>query len=115
MNETSEIHNWLAERFPAEEPLCPARPTEKAGKPDGDTTKAAKLLNEEHTAVLRDILHRPSWSLADFRLLAAKAGLMPWACMATLNEWTLDNYADLLLEGDSTIIVNQNLINTIQL
>jgi hypothetical protein len=53
--------------------------------------------------------------MADFRVVAAKAGLMPWACFTTLNEWALDTYADLLLEGDQIVTVNQNLKKNISL
>ena len=114
MKETSEIRDWLAARLPAEKPAGPLRPTEKPGTPDTGTTKTTNVLDEKHRAVLRQILHRPTCPLADFRGIAAKAGLMPWACMKTLNEWALDNYADLLLEGDPIVTVNQNLTQQIQ-
>ena len=115
MKETSEIRDWLAARLPAEKPACPLRPTEKPGTPDTGTTKTTNVLDEKHRAVLRQILHRPTCPLADFRGIAAKAGLMPWACMKTLNEWALANFSDLLLDGDQVLNLNQNLAKTIQL
>ena len=69
----------------------------------------AVVLDEKHKAVLKEILQRPSWPLADYRVVAAEAGLMPWACFTTLNEWAFDTYADLLLEGDQIVTVNQDL------
>jgi hypothetical protein len=112
MNDTCAIQDWLAARLPAEEPASSTLATGSHGKPalsNGDTAPAMNVLDEKRKAVLREILQRPSWPLADFRVVAAKAGLMPWACLTTLNEWALDTFADLLLEGDQIVNVNQNL------
>jgi hypothetical protein len=40
---------------------------------------------------------------------------MPWACVKVINEWALDNYGDLLVDGDQVLNLNQNLAKTIQL
>ncbi len=114
MNETSIIRDWLAARLPADEPTCPVLPNHKAGKPENVSTRPAGALDEKHRAMLQEILQRPSWAQADFRIVAQKAGLMPWACLATLNEWALTNYGDLLLEGDPIVTINQNLRKNIQ-
>ena len=112
MTETSAIQNLLAERLSADEPSAGVGTVEKQRKlarSDINTAPATKGLDAKHKAVLNEILHRPSWPLADFRFVASKAGLMPWACFKTLNEWAFDTYADLLLEGDQIVTVNQNL------
>lgn len=112
MAETSAIQNLLAERLSADEPFAGVGTCEKQRKLawSGSSTAPAKNgLDEKHKAVLSEILQRPSWPMADFRVVAAKAGLMPWACFTTLNEWAFDTYADLLLKGDQTVTVNQNL------
>ena len=112
MAETSAIQNLLAERLSAVEPSAGVGTYEKQRKlarSDSSTAPAKNGLDAKHKAVLSEILHRPSWPLADFRVVAAKAGLMPWACFTTLNEWVFDTYADLLLEGDQIVTVNQNL------
>jgi hypothetical protein len=84
-------------------------------KPNCSIAKPTNVLDEKHTTVLREILKRPSWVIADFRIIAKKVGLMPWACIDTLNAWALYSYADLLLEGDSILTINPNLIENIQL
>jgi len=84
-------------------------------QPKSGSPKPANVLDEKHKTLLRDVLHRPSWAIADFRVIAKKVGLLPWACMATLNAWALNNYGDLLLEGDSIITINQNLKENILL
>jgi hypothetical protein len=112
MTETSAIQNLLAERLSADEPSAGVGTVEKQRKlarSDRNTAPAMNALDAKHKAVLNEILQRPSWPMADFRVVAAKAGLMPWACFTTLNEWAFDTYADLLLEGDQTVTVNQNL------
>ena len=111
MKETSEIRDWLGARLPADG--CPVRPTAKPTKPESGTN--LNELDEKHRAVLREILHRPTCPLVDFRGIAAKAGLMPWACVKVINEWALDNYGDLLVDGDQVLNLNQNLAKTIQL
>ena len=112
MTETSEIQDWLAAKLPAEELAGSVLPTKQPGKGallDNAIAPAARVLDENHTAVLRAILQRSCWSQTDFRAVAAKAGLMPGACFTALNEWTLDSYADLLLESDQILTINQNL------
>jgi hypothetical protein len=112
MTETSAIQNLLADRLSADEPSAGVGTVEKQRKlarSDINTAPAMKGLDDKHNAVLNEILQRPSWPMAHFRVVAAKAGLMPWACLSTLNEWAFDTYADLLLEGDQIVTVNQNL------
>ncbi len=113
MSETSAIQNLLAGQLPAEEPERPALGTEKPGTPalSGSSATAAKnVLDEKHRTVLREILQRPSWALADFLALCGKTGLLPWAFVKALNEWALEACGDLLLEeGDEVLTVNQNL------
>jgi len=116
MNETCEIRDWLAARRPTGEPSSSAMvTTSNPCQPKSGSPKPANVLDEKHKTLLRDVLHRPSWAIADFRVIAKKVGLLPWACMATLNAWALNNYGDLLLEGDSIITINQNLKENILL
>lgn len=118
MNETSAIQNWLAARLPAQEPTCPVLATDNRGNPgllEGITAPTVWVLDEKHKTALREILQRTNWPRADFRAVAMKAGLMPGACFTTLNEWALNNYSDLLLEGDLNVNVNQNLKKNIHI
>ncbi len=115
MIETTEIQEWLAMRFPAED-LATAKAA-KSAEPapmKSRTAPAQDALDETHQTVLREIFRQPSWRMSDFRVVAVKAGLMPWACFKTLNEWAQDTYADLLLEGDQVIKVNQELARRIK-
>ena len=83
MAETSAIQNLLAERFSAEETSAGVGTCEKQRKlarSNSSTAPAMNGLDDKHKAVLHEILQRPSWPLADFHVVAAEAGLMPWAC-----------------------------------
>jgi hypothetical protein len=72
-------------------------------------------LDDRHKTVLRQLLQRPSWPLTELRKLTSRLGLMPLACLATLNEWATENFGDLLLEGEEIINVNMNLKQRIQI
>jgi hypothetical protein len=52
---------------------------------------------------------RPAWSISELRALTSQFHLMPSACVARLNGWTTEKFGDLLLEGEETITVNQDL------
>jgi len=102
MSETSTIQAWLAARQPVDEipvPFVAAQTTELSNQP----------LDEKYKTVLRELLKRPSWERAELKPLAARVGLMPMALVAKTNEWALETYGDLLLEGDGPINVNKRL------
>jgi hypothetical protein len=58
-------------------------------------------------------LERPHWSAGDLEVIARQEGLMLGGAIEAVNEWSLDEYGDLLLaEEDEEIIVNRGLVNT---
>ena len=67
------------------------------------------VLDDRHKAVLREILRRSTWTAEELRTITSRLGLMPWACVAKLNEWAMDQFDDLPLEGDETQNVNEML------
>lgn len=109
MKETKNIQAWLAARKLTAE----AAPASK--QPAPTAKNATTVLDENHKAALREILKHSTLSSGELRTLALRFGLMPWACLAKLNEWTTHTFGDLLTEGDENINVNQQLTERIQL
>jgi hypothetical protein len=66
-------------------------------------------LDARHKAALSQLLQRPSWQLAQVRGVTSPLGIMPSACVATLNEWATDTYGDLLFEGEEILTINAKL------
>jgi hypothetical protein len=119
MQETSALHNFLAARPDADETQMPAPPRQppfhgNADQSSGGTAPTVGL-DEHHKMALRELLKRQCWSIADLRRLASSLGLMPWACVARLNEWATETFGDLLLEGEEVVTVNVNLKERISL
>jgi hypothetical protein len=111
MKETTAIHGWLAARLPADETL-PAGDLEKAARilqPASDSSFYTPTLDARHKAALNQLLQRPSWQLAQVRSVTSPLGLMPLACVATLNEWASDTHGELLFEGEEILTVNAKL------
>ena len=117
MAETAEIQDWLSVRQLADESIDPAHPVEVPRETRSSGATASHTLDRRHAALLRELLQRPSWSLADPRAVTSREGLMPLACVARLNEWATDTYGDLILEveGEQTVNVNTNLKQKLQL
>jgi len=111
MSDTKSIQGWLAARTPVDEtPVAPMGPKLPGPSPSSvGNSKQPLDLDDRHKAVLRQLLQRSHWTMQQLRMLTSSVGLMPLACLARLNEWTADNYGDVLLEGEDPIIVNQNL------
>jgi hypothetical protein len=119
MSETTEIQDWLSVRQLESEfhAAAPALVVDKSLMSNDGMSSQTLPLDERHTALLRELLQCPSWSLADLRAITSRAGLMPLACVAKLNEWATDTYGDLILEVESeqTVNVNMNLKQKLQL
>jgi hypothetical protein len=111
MKETEESQRLLAAHFPPDEPVAKRGAGQKPSEPAPGLTS----LDQKHEAVLRELLSRPSWPPAELRAVTSTVGLMPWACVQTLNEWAQDAYADLLLEGVEVVTVNQELAKRLKL
>lgn len=112
MEETYETQNFLGARRSADEPSSTGDTTEKpltATQSKDGTAPETIVLDDRHIAVLQELLRRASWPFPEFQRITAKQSLMPWACMARLNEWAMNTHGDLLLEGDHILDINQNL------
>ena len=66
-------------------------------------------LDAKHAAFLGELLLRSHWEEDEYRTLASQFGLMPAGAIETLNEWSLDNFGDLLIEEGQGYTVNQDI------
>nr|WP_280924900.1 MULTISPECIES: TerB N-terminal domain-containing protein [unclassified Ciceribacter] len=69
-------------------------------------------LEQRYGAFLSEILQRASWSKDDFEHLARDASLMPGAAKEAINDWALDRFDELMIEGDDELDINSHLLPT---
>jgi hypothetical protein len=69
-------------------------------------------LDAEHSAFLRVLLSRPSWSRAELQDMAADMELMLDGALERVNEAALDTYDTRVAEGDDPIEVAQDLMES---
>lgn len=67
-------------------------------------------LERRYGALITELRNSDVWTAADFDSLVRQAGLMPGAAMETINNWALDRYDELLIEGDDPIYISNHLI-----
>ena len=66
-------------------------------------------LDARHSAFLGELLVQSHWERDEYETLARQFQLMPAGAVETLNEWSLDQFDDLLLEEDQGVSVNQDI------
>ncbi|MBK1792944.1 TerB N-terminal domain-containing protein [Devosia sp. WQ 349] len=67
-------------------------------------------LDVRHRSLLETLLSRPQWTKSDFEQLTRQAGLLPGSVQTKLNEWSLENYEELVLEGNDPVMVNSTVV-----
>lgn len=77
-------------------------PASAVGEHDG--------LDRRHHALVLELCDRNEWPRIEFEQVVRSAGLMPGAALNVINEWALDRFDDLLIEGDETILVHRDLL-----
>lgn len=100
--ETAHASTLLSAIFADEEPQpAPAIPA---------PSSIAGELDQRHRALLEELMTRSKWSEEDFERLARHAGMMPGSVKTKLNDWSIEQFDELILEGEGTIVVNSRLI-----
>lgn len=67
-------------------------------------------LERRYGALITELRNSDVWTAADFDSLVRQAGLMPGAAKEAINNWALDRYDELLIEGDDPIYISNHLI-----
>jgi len=108
-SETLVTSSVLADIFSEEEEDVPAA-TDKIPKDETSSSELFDGLEQRFGLLLSELVSRQSWSAPDFEHLVRDAGLMPGAAKEAINEWALDRFDDLLLEGDDPVYINVHLL-----
>lgn len=107
--ETQTTASVLADIFAEEEeqPTEPLPMVEEIDTPD----EGARFdgLERRYGWLLSELLGQATWTPGDFERLVRSVDLMPGAAKQTLNDWSLDSFDELVLEGDDPIAVNSDL------
>lgn len=69
-------------------------------------------LEQRYGALLNELCLRASWSVSDFDHLARDAGLMPGAAREAINDWAIDRFDELLIEGDDPVEISLHLLSS---
>lgn len=107
--ETSVTANVLADIFADDEPDI-AEPIMVVAEQSPTGGEIFEGLEQRYASLLNELRSRPSWSAADFEHLVRDAGLMPGAAREAINDWSLDLYDELVIEGDDPVDVNIHLL-----
>ncbi|MFG1344120.1 TerB N-terminal domain-containing protein [Xanthobacter autotrophicus DSM 431] len=106
--ETRSAASVLADIFAEEEAV--AEPSPPAPAPENDAEAIFEGLERRYGSLLTELSEHEEWTAADFEHLTRDAGLMPGAARQALNDWALDRFDELLIEGEDPIIVNRYLL-----
>lgn len=101
----SVLSQIFAEDEPEEEEISAPSPEAESAGDDVDDG-----LDGRHRALLAEIVERTEWPRREFDRLVRDAGLMPGAVIEALNDWALDRFDDVLIEGDDPIVANTHLL-----
>ncbi len=107
-SETRVTSNVLADIFLDEEDEAAA--THHEVVVEVQQSELFEGLEQRYGAFLSEILQRASWSKEDFEHLARDASLMPGAAKEAINDWALDRFDELMIEGDDVLDINHHLL-----
>lgn len=108
-SETLVTSSVLADIFSEEEEDVPIT-TDQIPNDEPSSSELFDGLEQRYRLLLSELVSRQSWSAADFGHLVRDADLMPGAAKEAINEWALDRFDDLLIEGDDPVDINVHLL-----
>jgi hypothetical protein len=112
--ETERVTALLATVFEELEPAAAAVVPPEVSEPNAkERTPRLLGLDAEHSAFLRILLTRPSWSRAELADIAADMELMLDGALEQVNEATLDAFENRVAEGDDPIEIAQDLMENV--
>jgi uncharacterized tellurite resistance protein B-like protein len=68
-------------------------------------------LERRYAWLLSQLIEQEIWTSSDFERLVRGADLMPGAAKQALNDWSLDRFDELVLDGEDPVIVNTVLFS----
>lgn len=114
-HDTAKVSALLASIFVEETPEPAPDPLPIEAKPPEPTTSPGLLGQDEaHSALLRLMLSRPSWSRAELEDSAADLELMLDGALEQINEASFDTYDFPFSEGDDPVEINPEFLEKIE-
>ncbi|MER9137870.1 TerB N-terminal domain-containing protein [Mesorhizobium sp. M0830] len=109
--ETRTMSSVLADIFVEEgEPSIELQPAiEEIETSNGDVRFDG--LERRYAWLLSQLIEQETWTASDFERLVRGADLMPGAAKQALNDWSLDRFDELILDGENPVIVNASLFS----
>ncbi|WP_155947820.1 TerB N-terminal domain-containing protein [Rhizobium sp. 2MFCol3.1] len=106
-SETRVTSSVLADIFVEEDEVAVGLPEPHQEVPQSELFEG---LEQRYGAFLAEILQRSTWSKDDFEHLARDASLMAGAAKEAINDWSLDRFDELMIEGDDELDINRHLL-----
>jgi uncharacterized protein/uncharacterized tellurite resistance protein B-like protein len=112
--ETERVTALLSQVFAELEPTPVVAPPAAMDEPhEKDRTPRLLGLDPEHSAFLRILLTRPSWSRTELADIAGDMELMLDGALERVNEAALDAFDNRIAEGDEPIEIAQDLMESV--
>lgn len=107
-NETRATASVLADIFVEEAEVVELTPVLEEVIPVGD--EMFDGLQQRYHSLVTELRMQETWTVSDFDSLIRTAGLMPGAARDALNEWAMDRFDELFIEGDGPFVINSYLL-----
>lgn len=114
--DSARVTAMLSKVFEEQEPVAPVATPSREEQVESDLdAKTPRLLglDPEHSAFLRVLLTRPSWTRAELADIAADMELMLDGALERVNEAALDAYDNRIADGDDPIEIAQDLMENV--
>jgi tellurite resistance protein len=69
-------------------------------------------LELRYNALVAELRSQPEWSREDFETLVKNASLMPNAALRAINEWSVERFDELFIEGEDPLTINAYILPT---
>lgn len=99
---TSSVLSDIFEEEITEDSFLPAEAEQKSDIFEG--------LEHRYGTLLSELSQKSSWPATDFDLLIRQAGMLPGAAKEAINEWGLDTFDELIIEGADPLLVNIHVL-----
>lgn len=108
MADTAQVSNVLHAVFADDGDDAPEVQPEAADADDRSDRFAG--LDAKHRGLAEELRRQPSWTPQEFEKLARQFRLMPAGALETINEWAFERYDAGLIDDDTNISVNREVL-----
>ena len=108
IEDTQKVSRVLSEVFTEDGEIDGEQAAERGKAPQAPA--GLDGLDEAHSALVRNLLEKPSWSESEFSQLASGFGLMPGGALESINEWSFECFGDALLVDDLELTINDEVL-----